>query len=131
MDAGGVLYLNNNGIGYTNPSLLEFIKSNQDKYIFGIISTTNYDLKDIVQKDGMSSLFKLILTSGETGIDKTNPEIYKIALDRLNIKPEETIFIDNQKDYLNIASSLDIKTILYDGNLDKNFDSCKKQIESM
>lgn len=125
VDAGGVLYLNNKGMGYVNSALLEFIKSNQEKYIFGVISTTEYDLKEILKKDEIDILFKVVLTSGETRLDKTEAGIYEEALFIIDLKPEEVIFIDNDESYLKVASSLGIKTIFYDGD----FDLCRKEIE--
>ena len=131
VDAGGVLYLNDSGKGYINPSLLEFIKSNKNRYLFGVISQTDLDLKNVLERNGVISLFKLVLTSGETGMHKGDTEIYKKALAILNLKPEEVIFIDNQNTYREAASSLGIKTILYDGNREDNFHSCKEQIDQI
>jgi putative hydrolase of the HAD superfamily len=112
-DAGGVIYLNRDGIGYLNQPLIEFIRSNQDKYRFGIISTTNYDLKTILKKDGIDSLFSLVLTSGETGMDKVNVAIYEKAINLLGMKPKEIIFVDNSEEYVNAAKSAGITSILY------------------
>lgn len=125
LDAGGVLFLNNKGVGYVNPPLIKFIEENQDKYIFGIISTTEYDLNDILKKDKIDRLFKLVLTSGETGLDKTDERIYKMAIDILKLDPEEIIFIDNQQDYINPARMLGINTILYL----EDFELFRKEIE--
>ncbi len=127
VDAGGVLYLNNNGVGYINPPLLDFIKSNQEKYIFGVISTTDYNLDDILKKDGINTLFKIVLTSGTTGLKKDEVSIYNQVLYDLALQLEEVVFIDNEQSYIKAASSLGINTIFYDGN----FDLCRKKIEAL
>lgn len=123
VDAGGVLYLNRAGIGFVNTPLIEFIRANQGRFSFGIISTTTYDLKTILEKDNIRDLFKVILTSGETGFDKAETFIYKKSLVLLKTTPEETIFIDNDEEYVKAADTIGIKTILY-----TNFETCKKQL---
>lgn len=123
IDAGGVLYLNHEGIGFVNTPFVKFICDNQQHYSFGIISTTNYDLKTILEKDNIRNLFKFILTSGETGLDKAESLIYKKALLLLEIIPEEAIFIDNDEEYIKTANTVGIKTILY-----KDFETCKIQL---
>ena len=127
LDAGGVLYLNNDGMGHVNMPLLEFIKMNQERYIFGIISTTDYNLNDILEKYGIDALFKIVLTSGETGLEKNEFHIYKKALLSINLEPEEVIFIDNEEQYLEAAAFLGIRTILYNGD----FDLCRREIEQI
>lgn len=126
VDAGGVLYLNRAGIGFVNTPLVEFIRANQKRFSFGIISTTTYDLKTILKKDKISDLFKFILTSGETGFDKIEPFIYQKALALLETTSKETIFIDNDEEYIKTASAIGIKTILY-----TDFEACKTQIENL
>ena len=113
IDAGGVLYLNNQGAGFLNTELVEFIRAYQKRYRFGIISTTNYDLDAILKKDGIRELFNIVLTSGATNFDKTEVGIYKYAISLLGVEPEEAVFIDNENIYTETANSIGIKTILY------------------
>ncbi|MDO8676650.1 MAG: HAD-IA family hydrolase [Candidatus Azambacteria bacterium] len=126
IDAGGVLYLNHQGKGYLNEPLLEFMRAHQGHYRFGIISTTDYDLKAILEKDSIGNLFNVILTSGETGLSKAEPLIYQQALSSLGTIPEETIFIDNDEVYIKTAGSVGIKTILY-----IDFENCEKQLTKL
>lgn len=42
---------------------------------------------------GLRSHFKSIVISGEAGISKPDPAIYRLALDRLGYGPEATVFI--------------------------------------
>lgn len=113
LDAGGVLYLNKDGKGYINPPLLEFIQRNQGRYLFGVISTTAFDLKNILTQHNIRHLFNIVLTTGKENLDKANPEIYQLALKQLNILPEEAVFIDNDEEYAQAAEKAGIKSILY------------------
>ena len=77
VDAGGVLFLRDkNGMGYVNQTLINFIKDNRDSFKFGVISTTSYDLEEILEKNGTRDLFDIVITSGKTGLDKNEVEIY-------------------------------------------------------
>jgi FMN phosphatase YigB (HAD superfamily) len=113
LDAGGVLYLNKDGKGYINPPLLSFIQQNQGRYIFGVISTTQYDLNDILTKDNIRQLFAIVLTTGKENLDKSEPEIYRLALKRLNASAEEAVFIDNSEEYVQAAEKAGLIAILY------------------
>jgi putative hydrolase of the HAD superfamily len=126
VDAGGVLFLNKNGVGYLNKPLLNFIETNQTRYTFVIISTTNYDLEETLEKSEVRNLFKAVLTSGATGMRKDEVGIYKTALSITKVNPEEVIFIDNEQSYLDAASLLGIKTILYN-----DADLCLEKIEQL
>lgn len=119
LDAGGVLYLNNNGKAYINPDLLEFIENNQEKYAFILISDTDYDLEDTLKKDGIDRLFKLVMTSGKAKLSKDEPEIYRQILFMMQLKAKEVVFIDNSQIFLDAAFALGINTILYEGDFAK------------
>ena len=131
VDAGSVLYLNNNGMGYVNPDLFEYIKSKQGEYIFGVISDTSLDLEDVMKKNGIDIFFNLVLTSGKTGLRKDEPAIYKMALDIINLKPVEVVYVDDTPAFVAAAASLGINTVLYNGNSDKNFGPYKEKIEQI
>jgi 2-haloacid dehalogenase len=54
-----------------------------------------------------------IVLSGEEKVCKPDMEIYKILLDRYQLCPEESIFIDDRQDNLETAQKLGIETILF------------------
>ena len=115
LDAGGVLYLNKEDNGYVNEPLIDFVKAHQGQYKFGVISDTKYDLKRILKDDGISHLFELVLTSEETGKEKTDPEIYTEAVEQLAFKPQEVLLIDNTKEFTEAAEKDGLEAILYTG----------------
>lgn len=51
--------------------------------------------------------------SHEAGVRKPDPKIYTYTLNKLNILPEETLFIDDKESSLVPARRMDIKTILF------------------
>lgn len=57
--------------------------------------------------------FKKHFISGDLKVEKPNPEIYEIVLEKLNIKPEECIFVDDQTKNCIAAEKLGIKSIVF------------------
>ena|SRR3989344_1807677 len=117
-DAGGVLYLNKEGNGYANAPLVDFIKTHRDQFKFGVISDTKYDLKKLLKDDGIFDLFELVLTSGNTDLEKSNPKIYTEVAEQLGFSPQEILLIDNTKDFTDAAHEAGLKVILYTGVTD-------------
>ncbi|MCL2045352.1 MAG: HAD-IA family hydrolase [Oscillospiraceae bacterium] len=63
---------------------------------------------------GIEPLIDAAFISGDLGYRKPDPEIYRIALDRLDAKPNECIFIDDYPSRVDTASELGIISILFD-----------------
>jgi putative hydrolase of the HAD superfamily len=93
----------------------DILKSLSQKYFLATLINegskwANYKL-DV---SGFRKFFKENFISGDLKVAKPNPEIYKMALDKLNIKPEECIFIDDQKKNCESAEKLGIKCIVFE-----------------
>ena len=55
--------------------------------------------------------FDGIIISGEVKLIKPDKSIYELAISRFNLKPEETIFVDDKLENIQTAKSLNFKTI--------------------
>lgn len=62
---------------------------------------------------GRYSLFRPLFLSYKIRARKPFPKIFKHALKKLRVRPEECLFIDDQISYLEGAKPLGIKTILF------------------
>ena len=51
--------------------------------------------------------------SGDLGVRKPDPQIYRIALERLDAKPSECVFIDDMPERVDAARELGISAILF------------------
>lgn len=58
--------------------------------------------------------FDDIIISAQEKVRKPNVKIFTRALKKFNIKPEETVFIDDLNDNISAAESIGIKGILFD-----------------
>ncbi len=65
------------------------------------------------EKYKLNEDFDGFVLSFDFGLDKKEKEFYRILLEKVKCEPEECLFIDDRQDFLNIAKSLGIKTILF------------------
>ncbi len=65
------------------------------------------------------SLFDGLVFSGVVGMVKPDRKIYEYILDKFNLNPEETLFIDDSEKNINGAKSVGIQCYLFDGDVDK------------
>jgi epoxide hydrolase-like predicted phosphatase len=64
--------------------------------------------------------------SHEVGVRKPNPQVYKIILQKFNLIPEETIFIDDKEKNLVPAREIGMKTILFE-----NAEELRKELNNV
>jgi putative hydrolase of the HAD superfamily len=86
--------------------LLGFIRSLKPNYRTGIVSDAWLDARQNVKQYINNELFDVIVFSAEEGVKKPDPEIYRRALARLGVDPQEAIFVDDR--LTNIAGAQQI-----------------------
>ena len=62
---------------------------------------------------GIYRLFDVRILSYKVGLKKPDPRIYQLTLKKLGTKPEETIFIDNKLQNVEVARNLGFDGIYY------------------
>lgn len=65
------------------------------------------------EKYGINELVKFSVISGDVGYRKPSEEIYKIALTKVNVSPENCVFIDDRDKNLIPAQKLGMKVIRF------------------
>jgi epoxide hydrolase-like predicted phosphatase len=76
--------------------LLAYIGRLHRAYKTGIISNAMNGTRALIEGPwAMAPLFDAIVLSGEAGVMKPDPRIYQLALVRLEVQPEQAVFIDD------------------------------------
>lgn len=76
--------------------LVDYIRSLQSRYRTGIISNAWDDVREmIVNRWKIADAFDQVILSAEVKICKPDPRIFQLALQRLEVAPEEAVFIDD------------------------------------
>lgn len=88
------LWCNNDRLPYPETiEVLEYFKTNG--YKMGVISDTSPSLEYTLQQLGLSNYFCSFTASSLVGVGKPDPIIYNAALNSLNVKAEESIYVDD------------------------------------
>jgi putative hydrolase of the HAD superfamily len=81
-------------------------------YKTGIVSNVFPHSKTIIADHGGYDGFDPLILSCDVGLIKPEPEIYQLALDKLDLPAEEVLFIDDLTANLETAESLGMQTLL-------------------
>ena len=88
------------------------MKLKQDNYECFVLSNWSAEtFVDIPQEFKFMKNFDGLLISGEDKLVKPDPKIYLLAIDRFNLDPQNTVFIDDKLININAAKALGFKTI--------------------
>lgn len=85
-------------------------------YKIAVLSDQHYISKKAIMPEKFYRKFNPVVVSCDVGIRKPNSKIYKLILEKLKLKPSETLFIDNQEWNIKPAKKIGMKTILYKNN---------------
>lgn len=75
--------------------LLAFIRGLRPRYKTGLISNAWPDARASTRLCLNATIFDLLVFSGEEGVQKPDPEIFRRALAGLGAAPEEAVFVDD------------------------------------
>jgi putative hydrolase of the HAD superfamily len=82
-------------------------------YILGLISNCTMEIPGLWRETAMAPFFDKTLFSPECGVQKPDPRIFRIAVERLNVKAGECLFIDDNGNNLRAAVSTGMDAILF------------------
>jgi putative hydrolase of the HAD superfamily len=101
-------------LGTLNVELAEFFAALRPAYRTGIISNSSVGAREREQERyRMAELADVIIYSHEVGFTKPDPRIYRLAWQRLGVRPQEMIFLDDVEANVAAAAGLGIHAILF------------------
>ena len=92
-------------------SLAALLKKNG--YKVGLLSNIEPPVAEFISKQDYNMFHELIFSS-DVAIAKPDRRIYEISLKRLNVKPNESVFIDDIKENTNASKELGMNVILFE-----------------
>ena len=93
---------------------VELLKQCIDSPALKVVALTNWSAETFpvaLKKFDFLHWFEGIVVSGEEMTRKPFPDIYQITLKRFDLKPEESLFIDDNKRNIEAAKALGIQSI--------------------
>lgn len=96
-----------------NPEMTSLIKELQGKYKLAVLSNASWtepELQDRIYGENgfLQGVFDVIVTSRTVGAVKPDVEIFLNVLSRLDVRPDQAVFVDDLVTFTNAASSLGI-----------------------
>lgn len=92
----------------------QILKSLKNKYkLFAIPNITKDWLEYKIQRFGLNNYIDFIVSSCGEGIAKPNKKIFLNFVNKTNIEPSETLFVDNTEKNIDSAKELGFNTHLY------------------
>ncbi len=92
-------------------------------YKTGLISDCGTDIPRVWDRTPFASLIDIPIFSCDVGMNKANPEIFRMSVEQLEVEPEQCLYVaDGMRDELTNASKLGMRAIqvrypgiIYDG----------------
>lgn len=116
-DLGNTLVSEDSGNAF--PYAVEVLYDLKEKYKLALITnvhhtTTSKKVQEILADAGIPDVFNVVVVSSEVGCSKPNPRIFEIALNSLEVEPEEAVMIGNiiSTDIFG-ANRIGMKTVLF------------------
>jgi epoxide hydrolase-like predicted phosphatase len=108
------IFLEVNSTVRVRPEMVKYVEKLKNKYKTAILSNYSSELENLL-KDVFSiyHLFDVVVNSYNLKISKPNPKIYQHVLEKLNVKADEAIFIDDKERNTKAAEALGIKSIVF------------------
>mgnify|MGYP001612345401 FL=1 len=86
----------------------------KERYKIALLSNNNREYcEEYLFKPGIDKIFNVLVISYQVGYRKPSPEIYQILIKKLELKPEEILFIDDDPTKLPVAQNQGMETLVY------------------
>lgn len=110
-----------------NEPLLKYVKELRADYKTGLLSNViSGGLEARFPNDELSEYFDAVVASGDVGFIKPEPQAYEIIADRLKVRLDECIMIDDREDYCLGAKGVGMQVIQY-----KSFEQMKRELAEL
>jgi len=89
------------GVWELFPEVLEVLENLQPRFELAVVSNFDGRLRMIVEQLGISKFFSHVFISSEIGADKPDPEIFRRALNVINLQPNDALHVgdDAERDW--------------------------------
>lgn len=92
-------------------NLIAFLRSLKLKYKIGLISNAWSGLRAFIRREKFADVFDALIISAEVGAAKPSEKIYRVALEQLQVKPKEAVFVDDVPENIEACEKLGMKGI--------------------
>ncbi len=117
------------------PGVLEVIKTAKTRNIKLAIGSSSPRawVKSHLTERGLWDIFDTVVTNDDVSLCKPSPEIFNLVLERLNVKPENAVVLEDSVNGMLAANQAGIRVIIIPNEITKvqNFDRAFKVLNSL
>jgi epoxide hydrolase-like predicted phosphatase len=106
--------------------LIQLIRTLHNKYKIGLISNAWNDLRQYIAKQKFDDCFDGITISAEVGEVKPDARIYQVALEQLQARADEAVFVDDFQVNIEGCEKVGMQGILF-----KDPDKVKQKLKAL
>jgi len=107
-------------------TLLDFLRSIRPKYKTGLISNAWNGLRNYILREKFDDAFEYMVISSEVGAAKPDPKIFQIALEQLQVRASEAVFVDDFIENIEACEKVGMKGIHF-----RDVESAMKQLKAL
>jgi glucose-1-phosphatase len=107
-------------------TLLDFLRSIRPKYKTGLISNAWNGLRNYILREKFDDAFEYMVISSEVGAAKPDPKIFQIALEQLQVRANEAVFVDDFIENIEACEKVGMKGIHF-----RDVESAMKQLKTL
>jgi HAD superfamily hydrolase (TIGR01509 family) len=115
------------------PGAVELVRTLREKGVkVGLVTAATIGrILPCLARNGMTGWFHLILNCDHVGCPKTDPAIYRMALEHFGVDPSEVIFFDDNLTAIRTAKSVGLATVgVYDAHADNTWGDMQAEADA-
>jgi epoxide hydrolase-like predicted phosphatase len=98
--------------------MVQFIRDLRPRFKTALLSNASPQLTGLLRRLKVADAFDEIVISGLVGVQKPDPAIYGVVLERLGLPPGRTLFVDDFIENIKAAQGLGMHTYHYRAGMD-------------
>jgi epoxide hydrolase-like predicted phosphatase len=107
-------------------TILNFLRSIKPKHKVGLISNAWSGLRSYIEREKFANVFDHMTISAEVGAMKPSAKIYEFALEQLQVKAKEAVFVDDVLENIKACEKLGMQGIHF-----KDPESALQQLKAL
>ena len=86
-----------------NGTMVALVRRLHRRFKIGLLSNATPYLEVLIEQKGLMDLFDIIVNSARVGLRKPDPEIYRLTVAKLELEPQQCLFVDDKERNTEVA----------------------------
>lgn len=96
-----------------NTPVIDMIRNLYGRVSLAVLSNAPQGLSAWLERWGVLAMLDAVFCSADEGVRKPHKEAYELVLERLRVRPEEVLFVDDDEENVEAATALGLVSHLY------------------